>query len=120
MSAAASGGLLGMGAGRRRTLPQRCPAADTDLVFGMLCEEWGLLIARAWRWASIIALALFSPVRAARVGRSSFYTIAACAAGFYFTISRKSRTIAWIFLYSYRIYIYNFFSSIAFFSNFYY
>ncbi len=37
MSAAASGGLLGMGAGEGWL--HRVPAADTDLVFGMLCEE---------------------------------------------------------------------------------
>ena len=54
-------------------------AADTDLVFGMLCEEWGLLIA-VMAVGAIIALAFFA-VRTIRVGRSSFYTIAACAAG---------------------------------------
>lgn len=54
-------------------------AADTDLVFGMLCEEWGLLIA-VLAVVCIIALAFFA-ARAVRVGRSSFYTIAACAAG---------------------------------------
>ena len=77
MSAAASGGLIGMGAGNGWL--HRIPAADTDLVFGMLCEEWGLLIALL-AVASIITLAFFA-VRAIRVGRSSFYTIAACAAG---------------------------------------
>lgn len=77
MSAAASGGLLGMGAGNGWL--HRVPAADTDLVFGMLCEEWGLLIA-VLAVGSIITLAFFT-VRACRVGRSSFYTIAACAAG---------------------------------------
>ena len=76
MSAAASGGLLGMGAGNGWLY--KIPAADTDLVFGMLCEEWGLLIALLAA-ASIVTLALFA-VRAVRVGRSSFYTIAACAA----------------------------------------
>lgn len=76
MSAAASGGLLGMGAGNGWL--HRVPAADTDLVFGMLCEEWGLLIALL-AVASIVTLALFA-TRACRVGRSSFYTIAACAA----------------------------------------
>lgn len=76
MSAAASGGLLGMGAGNGWLY--KVPAADTDLVFGMLCEEWGLLIALLAA-ASIVTLALFA-VRAVRVGRSSFYTIAACAA----------------------------------------
>lgn len=77
MSAAASGGLLGMGAGRGWL--HRIPAADTDLVFGMLCEEWGLLIA-VLAVGSIVTLAFFT-VRACRVGRSSYYTIAACAAG---------------------------------------
>ena len=57
----------------------RIPAADTDLVFGMLCEEWGLIIA-ALAVLAIITLAVFA-VRACRMGRSSFYTIAACAAG---------------------------------------
>ena len=77
MSASASGGLLGMGAGNGWL--HRVPAADTDLVFGMLCEEWGLLIAFL-AVGSIITLAFFA-ARACRVGRSSFYTIAACAAG---------------------------------------
>lgn len=77
MSAAASGGLLGMGAGEGWL--HRVPAADTDLVFGMLCEEWGLLIALL-AVGAVITLAFFT-VRACRVGRSSFYTIAACAAG---------------------------------------
>ena len=76
MSAAASGGLVGMGAGNGWL--HRVAAADTDLVFGMLCEEWGLLIALL-AVASIITLAVFA-ARACRVGRSSFYVIAACAA----------------------------------------
>ncbi len=77
MSAAASGGLLGMGAGNGWL--HRIAAADTDLVFGMLCEEWGLLIA-VLAVGAIVTLAFFA-ARAVRVGRSSFYTIAACAAG---------------------------------------
>lgn len=76
MSAAASGGLVGMGAGRGWL--HNVAAADTDLVFGMLCEEWGLIIA-ALAVLCIITLAIFA-VRACRAGRSSFYTIAACAA----------------------------------------
>ena len=47
-------------------------------MFGILCEEWGLLIA-VLAVVSIITLAFFA-ARACRVGRSSFYTIAACAA----------------------------------------
>ena len=77
MSAAASGGLLGMGAGEGWL--HRVPAADTDLVFGMICEEWGLLIA-LFAAGSIAALAFFT-VRACRAARSSFYCLAACAAG---------------------------------------
>ncbi len=77
MSAAASGGFWGMGAGNGWL--HRVPAADTDLVFGMLCEEWGLVIA-CFAVGAIAALAFFT-VRACRVGRSSFYCLAACAAG---------------------------------------
>ena len=77
MSAAASGGLFGMGAGNGWL--HRVPAADTDLVFGMLCEEWGLIIA-FFAVGAIAALAFFT-VRACRAGRSSFYCLAACAAG---------------------------------------
>ena len=77
MSAAASGGLFGMGGGNGWL--HNVAAADTDLVFGMLCEEWGLLIA-ILAVGAIITLAVFA-VRACRVGRSSFYIIAACAAG---------------------------------------
>ena len=77
MFAAASGGLLGMGAGNGWL--QRIAAADTDLVFGILCEEWGLVIA-LFAVISIITLAVFT-VRILRVGRSSFYMISACAAG---------------------------------------
>ncbi|MBR4099205.1 MAG: FtsW/RodA/SpoVE family cell cycle protein, partial [Clostridium sp.] len=76
MSAAASGGLVGVGAGNGWL--HRIPAADTDLVFGMVCEEWGLIIALL-TVASIVTLAMFA-ARACRVGRSSFYIIAACAA----------------------------------------
>ena len=57
---------------------QRVSAAETDLVFGMLCEEWGLIIA-ALSVAAIVTLAVFA-VRSCRAGRSSFYTIAACGA----------------------------------------
>ena len=76
MSATASGGLIGVGPGEGWL--HRVSAADTDLVFGMLCEEWGLIIALL-SVACIAALAVFA-VRSCRAGRSSFYTIAACAA----------------------------------------
>ena len=68
--------LAGVGAGKGWL--SGLPAADTDIVFGMLCEEWGLVIA-VLTVLCIITLAVFA-VRACRAGRSSFYTIAACAA----------------------------------------
>ena len=76
LTAAASGGLIGVGAGEGWL--SGLAAADTDIVFGMLCEEWGLVIA-VLTILCIITLAVFA-VRACRAGRSSFYTIAACAA----------------------------------------
>ena len=76
MTASASGGLIGVGAGNGWL--QRIAASNTDLVFGILCEEWGLIIALL-AVASIIALALFA-FRVTQSGRSSYYAIAACAA----------------------------------------
>lgn len=76
MSAAASGGFVGVGAGKGWL--SGVFAADTDLVFGMLVEEWGLIIA-VLAVISIITLSLFA-VRSILAGRSTYYTIAACAA----------------------------------------
>ena len=76
MSASASGGLVGVGAGNGWL--KGVFAADTDLMFGMLCEEFGFIIA-CLSVLCILTLAVFA-VRACRAGRSSFYTIAACAA----------------------------------------
>lgn len=76
MSAAASGGLVGVGAGKGWL--SSVGAADTDLVFGMLIEEWGLIIA-VLAVLSVITLSIFA-VRSIWAGRSTFYTIAACSA----------------------------------------
>jgi len=76
MTAAASGGLIGVGPGEGWL--HVVGAGDTDLVFGMLCEEWGVLIALL-SVVCVVTLAVFA-VRACRTGRSAFYTIAACAA----------------------------------------
>ena len=76
MSAAASGGLVGVGAGNGWL--HNVGAGDTDLVFGMIAEEWGLLIA-VLAVLSIVTLAVFA-ARSCRSGRSSYYTIAGCAA----------------------------------------
>ncbi len=76
MMCLASGGLFGLGAGNGWL--HNVAAADTDLVFAFVGEEWGFLIA-VMCVLSIIALAVFV-FRSCTVARSSFYTIAACAA----------------------------------------
>ncbi len=76
MSAAASGGLIGVGAGEGWL--ESVPAADTDMVFGMLIEEWGFIIA-ILAVLSIVTLSVFA-YRSIFAGRSTFYTIAACGA----------------------------------------
>ena len=72
----ASGGLLGLGAGNG--MMSRIFAADSDVVFATISEEWGILIA-VMMVICIIALGLFS-LRMAGIGRSSFYTIGSCTA----------------------------------------
>ena len=53
-------------------------AADTDLVFAFVSEEWGLLLG-LMMIAAIVLLAAFV-VRSAPVERSSFYSISAVSA----------------------------------------
>lgn len=72
----ASGGLFGLGAGNGWM--KRIFAADSDVVFATISEEWGLLVG-IMLILCVIALGLFA-MRTAAVGRSSFYTIAACTA----------------------------------------
>lgn len=76
MSAGSSGGLFGMGGGNGWF--HEVGASDKDLVFSILSEEWGLVIA-VLAVLSIVTLGVFA-VRSIMAGRSSFYTIAACAA----------------------------------------
>ena len=76
MTAAASGGLPGLGAGEGNL--SDIFAASTDLVFGILSEEWGIVIA-ILAVLCIITLGVFA-VRAIIAGRSTYYSIAACAA----------------------------------------
>ena len=71
-----SGGLLGIGAGRGYM--RNVFAADSDVVFATISEEWGLLIA-VMLVGCIIVYGLFV-VRTAAMGRSSFYTIGGCTA----------------------------------------
>ena len=76
MMCIASGGLLGLGAGNGWL--KYVAAADTDLVFAFVSEEWGLIVAVTLVCA-IVVLGVFV-LRSCAVGRSSFYTIGACAA----------------------------------------
>ncbi len=76
MSAAASGGFFGVGACEGWL--HNVVAANTDMVFGVVCEELGLILALILI-ASIILMAVYV-VKYAEAARSSFYTIAACAA----------------------------------------
>ena len=76
MMCIASGGLFGLGVGQGWL--KYVGASDTDLVFAFVAEEWGLIMA-IFMVLAVICLAAFV-VRSASVGRSSFYTIGACAA----------------------------------------
>ncbi len=76
MSAAASGGLFGKGAGAGWL--ENIFAANTDMVFAMICEELGLIIGICMV-LTVLVLAFFA-VRSARQSRSAYHSIAACAA----------------------------------------
>ena len=72
----ASGGFLGLGPGNGWM--KNVFAADSDVVIATISEEWGFLIV-IMAVLCIVGLAIFT-VRAAAVGRSSFYTIGGCTA----------------------------------------
>ena len=72
----ASGGLMGIGAGRGWM--KNVFAADSDVVIATLGEEWGLIMVLILI-VGVMALGVFA-VRSTAVGRSSFYTIGACTA----------------------------------------
>ena len=78
----ASGGLLGLGAGQGAL--KRVFAADSDIAFATISEEWGLLVA-VMMVACIVVLGLFT-LRSMLVARSSFYTIGSCTAASILTI----------------------------------
>ena len=76
MMCIASGGLFGIGAGKGWL--KYIFAADSDMVFATISEEWGLVTALMMT-VCVIIFVLFA-VRSAAVGRSSFYTIGGCTA----------------------------------------
>ena len=71
-----SGGLKGLGVGNGRL--RYVAASTTDLVFGMVCEEFGIIVA----FAIVIAFAIITvyAIRTSRSAPSTFYSIAACSA----------------------------------------
>ncbi len=71
-----SGGLFGLGLGNGRL--RGVFAATEDLAFGMVCEEFGMIIAFTVL-LTFVALVVYS-IRYSAAARSSFYSIAACAA----------------------------------------
>ena len=76
MAAVASGGLLGLGVGQGWL--REVYAASTDMVFGVLCEEVGLLVASSA--VLLILLLAVQAVWAARSGKSPYLISCACVA----------------------------------------
>ena len=72
----AAGGLFGLGAGQGRL--KNYFAADSDIVFATISEEWGLLMAVVLV-LTVVGLSIFA-IRSASTGRSSFYVIGAVTA----------------------------------------
>lgn len=85
MIAIASGGLFGVGAGRGNL--DRVAAADTDLVFGMVCEELGIIVGLCVIYCFVL-LSIYV-FRCTPRTNSTFYAISAVAAAglFIFQIS---------------------------------
>jgi len=76
MAACASGGLFGLGAGNGWL--KNVFAADTDMVFGVVTEELGLIVS-VTAVAVIVLLGIFA-ASSVKTSRSTFYAIGACAA----------------------------------------
>ena len=72
----ASGGLFGMGAGQG--MLKKVFAADSDIIFATIGEEWGLIMA-CLTVVCVVVLGFFA-VRTTLLARSSFYAIGACTA----------------------------------------
>ena len=71
-----SGGLFGVGIGNGHL--REIFASTEDLVFGVVCEEFGMIMAGAIL-LSYVALLVYS-IRHAKYARSTFYAISACGA----------------------------------------
>lgn len=71
-----SGGLKGLGVGRGKL--REVFAAENDLVFGVVCEEMGMIIAFGIVFSFAI-IAIYAVINS-RSAPSTFYSIAACGA----------------------------------------
>lgn len=72
----ASGGLFGVGLGNGKL--RDVYASTTDLIFGMVCEEYGLIL--GFIILLTFAAILVYTVASSKSARTSFYVIAACSA----------------------------------------
>ena len=72
----AAGGLFGLGANQGKL--KHYFAADSDIIFATVGEEWGLLMS-VMLVLTVVGLAVFT-IRSASMGRSSFYVIGSCTA----------------------------------------
>ncbi len=72
----ASGGLFGVGLGNGKL--RDIYASTTDLIYGMVCEEYGLIL--GFIVLMTFAGILIYTVASAKSARTSFYVIAACSA----------------------------------------
>lgn len=72
----ASGGLFGLGIGKGKL--RDIYAASTDLVFGVICEEWGLLLGLAV--LTLYGFLAVYAIHASRRASSTYYSIAAVSA----------------------------------------
>lgn len=82
MSAIAGGGLFGHGVGNGWL--KNIAAANTDLVFGVVSDEMGLIVALC-AVSVIVILAIFA-IKSAASARSTFYVIAACSTAMLFVV----------------------------------
>ncbi|MEE0839656.1 MAG: FtsW/RodA/SpoVE family cell cycle protein [Acutalibacteraceae bacterium] len=76
MISAASGGLFGVGGGEGTLV--KVAAYDTDIVFGLIVEEWGLIIGLCALFFFVI-LMLYA-VKTLTVSSSRYYSVTCCAA----------------------------------------
>ena len=73
---AVSGGLFGVGIGNGKL--KSVFAAEDDLVFGVVCEEWGMIIGVSM--VLVFGFLAISTIRRARTAHSAFYAISSCSA----------------------------------------